>query len=313
MTGGHADRPDRRAARRAAPRVRPRPPAVGAVPRPARPTSSAATSGGRCRAGGRSPTLIAEALPATAQIAVAGAAPGDRRRRGDRPRRHDRAQPVAAPAAARAAAARRRDPVVLARACCCCNSSRSTGRWFPALGNEGWRSIVLPAITLAVPTGALIAQVLAKSLQHHARTSPTSTPPGPRAPAAGACTCATPCATPPLPALTMAGLIVGALLSGSVVIETVFSRTGLGRLTAVGGERPGHPGRAGPRAVRRRRLRRRQPRRRPALPGARSAHRPRRSRAVAADPTSGDRRRAGMSVDDRRHGARRRSRRCGAP
>ena len=35
-----------------------------------------------------------------------------------------------------------------------------------------------------------------------------------------------------LPALTVTGLVVGGLLSGAVVTETVFSRAGLGRLTA---------------------------------------------------------------------------------
>ncbi|WLQ53605.1 ABC transporter permease [Streptomyces poriferorum] len=35
-----------------------------------------------------------------------------------------------------------------------------------------------------------------------------------------------------LPALTMAGLLVGGMLSGSVVVETVFSRDGVGRLIA---------------------------------------------------------------------------------
>jgi peptide/nickel transport system permease protein len=101
----------------------------------------------------------------------------------------------------------------------------------PALGNEGWRSVVLPAITLAVPTGAMIAQVLAKSLRTTMHEAYIDT-----ARAKGA--------TPrrvqlhhalrnaSLPALTMAGIIVGNLLSGSVVVETVFSRTGLGRMTS---------------------------------------------------------------------------------
>ena len=35
-----------------------------------------------------------------------------------------------------------------------------------------------------------------------------------------------------LPALTVTGLIVGQLLSGTVVTETVFSRPGIGRVTA---------------------------------------------------------------------------------
>ncbi|MDX3229690.1 ABC transporter permease [Streptomyces sp. ME19-01-6] len=40
-------------------------------------------------------------------------------------------------------------------------------RWglLPAIGNEGVGSLVLPAITLALPTGAVLAQVFAKSLR----------------------------------------------------------------------------------------------------------------------------------------------------
>lgn len=34
-----------------------------------------------------------------------------------------------------------------------------------------------------------------------------------------------------IPALTVVGLIVGQLLAGTVVVETVFTRPGLGRLT----------------------------------------------------------------------------------
>lgn len=34
-----------------------------------------------------------------------------------------------------------------------------------------------------------------------------------------------------LPALTMAGVLLGELIAGAVVTETVFGRTGIGRLT----------------------------------------------------------------------------------
>jgi peptide/nickel transport system permease protein len=34
-----------------------------------------------------------------------------------------------------------------------------------------------------------------------------------------------------IPAFTIAGVLVGTLLAGSVVVETVFSRAGVGRLT----------------------------------------------------------------------------------
>jgi ABC-type multidrug transport system fused ATPase/permease subunit len=38
-------------------------------------------------------------------------------------------------------------------------------RLLPALGSNGFASLILPAITLALPTGAIIGQVLAKSLR----------------------------------------------------------------------------------------------------------------------------------------------------
>ena len=103
--------------------------------------------------------------------------------------------------------------------------------WFPALGNEGWRSVVLPAITLAIPTGAFIAQVLSKSLRTTRREPFIDTA---RAKGAGPVRVQVRHAlrNAALPALTMAGLIVGQLLSGSVVAETVFSRNGLGRVTS---------------------------------------------------------------------------------
>ena len=103
--------------------------------------------------------------------------------------------------------------------------------WFPAFGNDGLRGLVLPAVTLAVPTGAVVAQVLAKSLLTTLQEPYIDTA---RAKGAGrerihlrhalrnAC----------LPALTVVGVLCGQLMANSVVIETVFSRNGLGRITA---------------------------------------------------------------------------------
>ena len=103
--------------------------------------------------------------------------------------------------------------------------------WFPALGNEGWRSVVLPALTLAIATGAFIAQILAKSLRNTRREPYIDT-----ARAKGASPTRVQLRhalrNAALPALTMAGLIVGQLLSGAVVAETVFSRNGIGRVTS---------------------------------------------------------------------------------
>ncbi|PJI93829.1 ABC transporter permease [Luteimicrobium subarcticum] len=102
---------------------------------------------------------------------------------------------------------------------------------FPAIGDDGLASIVLPAVTLALPTGAVIAQLLSKSL-----TAALREPYAETARAKGASPARVhlrhALRNASLPALTAAGLLVGGLLGGTVVTETVFSRPGLGRLTA---------------------------------------------------------------------------------
>lgn len=102
---------------------------------------------------------------------------------------------------------------------------------FPAFGGEGPASVVLPAITLALPTGATIAQLLSKSLVQTLREPYVDTA---YAKGAGRWRVQLRHAlkNAALPALTVTGLIVGQLFSGTVVTETVFSRPGLGRVTA---------------------------------------------------------------------------------
>ncbi|GAA1456868.1 ABC transporter permease [Williamsia maris] len=101
---------------------------------------------------------------------------------------------------------------------------------FPAFGDRTPAAVVLPAITLAIPTGAVIAQVLANSLISTWREPFVEV-----AATKGASRwyihtrhvfrLAT------VPTLTIAGVLVGELLAGSVVVETVFARAGVGRLT----------------------------------------------------------------------------------
>ncbi|MBO0876293.1 MAG: ABC transporter permease [Pseudonocardia sp.] len=103
-------------------------------------------------------------------------------------------------------------------------------RLLPSVGARGPESAVLPAITLGLPTGALIGQVLAKGLSQALHEPYIVTA---RAKGLGRAAIhlrhALPGAT--LPALTVLGYIAGHLLAGTVVVETVFSRPGLGRLT----------------------------------------------------------------------------------
>ncbi|WP_067825665.1 ABC transporter permease [Nocardia inohanensis] len=103
-------------------------------------------------------------------------------------------------------------------------------RLVPAFGGTGLTATLLPAITLSIPVGAVIAQVLYSSLISTWRQPFVEVAFAKGAsrwwvqlrhvlrPAAGA-------------ALTVSGLWVGTVLAGSVVVETVFSRPGIGRLT----------------------------------------------------------------------------------
>lgn len=102
---------------------------------------------------------------------------------------------------------------------------------FPAMGNQGWRSLVLPAITLSVPAAATVAQLLNKGLE-----SALTQPYVETARAKGASRLRVhlrhALRNASLPTFTLAGLMVGGVLGGAVVTETVFSRAGIGRLTA---------------------------------------------------------------------------------
>ncbi|GAA4978731.1 ABC transporter permease [Yinghuangia aomiensis] len=100
----------------------------------------------------------------------------------------------------------------------------------PPIGNQGWQSLVLPAITMAIPTAAVLAQLLAASLTRTLSEGYIATA---HAKGAGRVRILVRHAlrNAALPTLTMLGLLVGNLLAGAVIAETVFSRQGLGRVT----------------------------------------------------------------------------------
>ncbi|AZS35786.1 Dipeptide transport system permease protein DppB [Microbacterium lemovicicum] len=103
-------------------------------------------------------------------------------------------------------------------------------RLLPAFGNDGFASTILPAVALAIPISAMIAQVFGKSLR-----SVMAEPFLDTARAKGASRLRSMIGhavrNALLPVLTIVGMIFGALLSGAVVIETVFGRQGFGRMT----------------------------------------------------------------------------------
>jgi peptide/nickel transport system permease protein len=103
--------------------------------------------------------------------------------------------------------------------------------WFPAMGSDGWKTIVLPALTLGIVGAGFIVRMVRNSMlevineqfivtlrskglsekaimyQHALRNAL-------------------------IPAITMIGMLIGEMLAGAVIIETVFSRQGIGRIIA---------------------------------------------------------------------------------
>ena len=102
--------------------------------------------------------------------------------------------------------------------------------WFPASGTGGWRYLVLPALTLGFSGIAIIARITRSSLLEviHADYVRTARSKGLR-PRTVVLKHAMRNAMASV--MTVVGLQFGALLGGSVVVETVFGRQGLGSLT----------------------------------------------------------------------------------
>ncbi len=101
--------------------------------------------------------------------------------------------------------------------------------WLPATGQGGIERLIMPAIALGLSSSAVLARLVRSSMLDVLRQEYVTT-----ARAKGL--------APPLvvlrhalknaliPAVTMLGLQLGALLGGAVVTETIFSRPGVGRL-----------------------------------------------------------------------------------
>jgi peptide/nickel transport system permease protein len=101
--------------------------------------------------------------------------------------------------------------------------------WFPATGAVGWRSLILPAITMALPTAAMFAQVLGRGLED-ALAEPYVTTARARGLSIAYVQLRHALRNAVLPALTLLGLLLGATVTEAVVAETVFTRPGLGAL-----------------------------------------------------------------------------------
>ncbi|WP_433622525.1 ABC transporter permease [Nocardia sp. CA-120079] len=103
-------------------------------------------------------------------------------------------------------------------------------RLAPAFGGHGFKGTVLPALTLAIPIGAVLAQVLAAGLASTWR-QPFVDVALAKGGSRGWVLRKHVLRPASVPTFTIAGVLVGNMLAGSVVVETVFARQGVGRLT----------------------------------------------------------------------------------
>jgi peptide/nickel transport system permease protein len=105
---------------------------------------------------------------------------------------------------------------------------------FPSSGAEGPGSLVLPAVTLAIPLTGVLSQILRERMDE-ALDLPFVTTVRTRGAGELRVRVRHVLRHAVLPALTFSGAVLGSLLIGTAVIETLFARPGLGRvlLTAV--------------------------------------------------------------------------------
>ncbi|MBK1660623.1 ABC transporter permease [Paracraurococcus ruber] len=104
--------------------------------------------------------------------------------------------------------------------------------WLPSGGQEGWRHAILPVVTLGIGGAAALARFTRSAMlevlgQPYIRTASAKGVPW----RAVVSRHALPNAA--IPTVTIIGFMVGSLIAGAVVVESVFSWPGVGRLLVV--------------------------------------------------------------------------------
>lgn len=104
--------------------------------------------------------------------------------------------------------------------------------WLPSGGQESWRHAILPVLTLGIGGAAILARFTRSAMlevlgQPYIRTASAKGVPW----AAVVRGHALPNAA--IPTVTIVGFMVGSLIAGAVVVESVFSWPGVGRLLVV--------------------------------------------------------------------------------
>ena len=101
--------------------------------------------------------------------------------------------------------------------------------WLPTGGYEGWRSLILPSLTLGATVAAVLARFTRSAYVEVAGEDYVRTARAKGVPERGVIWRHT-LRNALIPVITLIGLEFGFLLGGAIVVETVFAWPGLGRL-----------------------------------------------------------------------------------
>lgn len=104
--------------------------------------------------------------------------------------------------------------------------------WFPSGGAMGFSSIVLPAVTLAAPCIAMAARMTRSSMlevlgQDYIKTARA------KGQKESKVVCKHALKNALIPTITIIGLQFGYLMGGAVLVETIFTWPGLGRMIVI--------------------------------------------------------------------------------
>ena len=102
--------------------------------------------------------------------------------------------------------------------------------WIPVINPGPWQGLILPTLTLALPISAPLAQILMRSIDQ-VQTQPFVAVARAKGASRAGVLCRHVLGNALLPTLTVAGLLLGELIAGALITETVFGRSGLGQLT----------------------------------------------------------------------------------
>ena len=103
-------------------------------------------------------------------------------------------------------------------------------RWIPVINPGPWQGLILPIITLALPISAPLAQILIRSIDQ-VQTQPFVAVARAKGASYSSVLWRHVALNALLPVLTVAGLLLGELIAGALITETVFGLSGLGQLT----------------------------------------------------------------------------------